>query len=77
MATHNYLMSLGDDTFLEIIAANPSAPVPERPRWYGLDDPFVAEGLKRQPRVLTWVVNTGDMPRSKSVQISCSVRRRP
>ncbi|OMH36153.1 hypothetical protein BGP75_10405 [Motiliproteus sp. MSK22-1] len=61
MGTHNHLMQLGDDTFLEVISLNPELESPERPRWYGLDDPFVRQQLRLQPALLTWVVNTQDI----------------
>ena len=61
MGTHNHLMQLGDEAFLEIIAINAQATPPDRPRWYGLDDPYIRACLKRQPALLTWVVNTLDM----------------
>ena len=61
MGTHNHLMQLGKDAFLEVISINPELDSPERPRWYGLDDPFVRRQLKQQPALLTWVVNTQDM----------------
>ncbi len=61
MGTHNRLMQLGPATFLEILAINPLAPTPSRPRWFGLDDPFVQAQLRQQPRLLTWVVNTPDL----------------
>ncbi len=61
MGTHNHLMQLSDSTFLEIIAINPGAAAPSRPRWFGLDDPFVQAQLHQQPRLLTWVVNTSDL----------------
>ncbi len=38
MGTHNRLLRLGDDIYLEVIAVDPEAPRPERPRWFGLDD---------------------------------------
>ena len=37
MGTHNFLLRLGDAMFLEVIAPNPAAPAPSRPRWFGLD----------------------------------------
>ena len=37
MGTHNLLLRLGDSLFLEVIAANPQVPAPDRPRWFGLD----------------------------------------
>ena len=38
MGTHNRLLRLGDDVFLEVIAVNPAAPQPPQRRWFGLDD---------------------------------------
>lgn len=61
MGTHNHLMQLGNEMFLEVMAINPKAAAPNRPRWFGLDDPFVKTELERQPRLLTWVVNTPDI----------------
>ena len=66
MGTHNHLMQLGNDVFLEIIAVNPVAPAPARPRWYGLDDPCVGWTLTKQPQLLTWVVNTADIKTTMS-----------
>jgi Glyoxalase-like domain len=37
MGTHNLLLRLGEDAFLEIIAIDPNAPTPAHPRWFGLD----------------------------------------
>ena len=41
MGTHNHLIQLGNGTFLEVIAIKPELPSPQRPRWFGLDDPLV------------------------------------
>ena len=35
--THNKLMGLADGLYLEAIAINPTAPNPDRPRWFDLD----------------------------------------
>jgi len=61
MGTHNHLMQLGRDVFLEVIAINPESDITAGPRWYGLDDPFVRRRIERQPTLLTWVVNTTDI----------------
>lgn len=37
MGTHNLMLRLGDSSYLEIIAINPAAPAPGRPRWFALD----------------------------------------
>lgn len=61
MGTHNHLMQLSATSFLEVIAINPTQPVPNRPRWFALDDPHVQQRLRREPQLLTWVVNTTDL----------------
>lgn len=47
MGTHNLLAQISGPTFarcyLEIIAIDPSAPHPGRPRWFGLDAPAQAQ----------------------------------
>ena len=57
MGTHNLLLKLGESTFLEVIATNPAAPHPGRPRWFALDD---AEAT-REPRLAAWVARTDDL----------------
>ena len=53
MGTHNRLLRLGETLFLEVIAANPDAPRPDRPRWFQLDEP---DSVKT-PRLATWVAS--------------------
>jgi hypothetical protein len=38
MGTHNMLLRLGGDFFLEVIAVDPNAPEPAQKRWFGLDE---------------------------------------
>ena len=61
LGTHNHLMQLGQDCFLEVIAVNPEGNPPDQPRWYGLDDPFVRHRITQQPCLLGWVINTGNI----------------
>jgi len=58
MGTHNHLMRLGNDIFLEVIALNPDMESPQTPRWFGLDDPRVRNQIRKKPALLNWVVNT-------------------
>ncbi len=60
MGTHNLLLRLGDALFLEVIAANPAAPAPTRPRWFALD----TLALQSPPTLATWVVRTSDIAAS-------------
>jgi hypothetical protein len=39
MGTHNYLLKLGEKFYFEVIAINPNASQPNRPRWFELDEP--------------------------------------
>lgn len=62
MSTHNLLWRLdatpGDrgPAYLEVVAVDPAAPDPQRPRWFGLDDAKTRARLAARPRLLTWQV---------------------
>lgn len=55
MGTHNRLLSLGPDLYLEVIAVDPDAPPPGRARWFGLD------GFAGPPRLAAWVAACDDL----------------
>ena len=57
MGTHNYLLNLGNSTYLEVLAIDPDCPKPDRPRWFALDSP----GTNAKPRLLTWVARTNNI----------------
>ena len=61
MGTGNRLMQLGADAFLEIIAIDPEAAPPDRPRWYALDDPAMQARIAQRPSLITWVARTDDI----------------
>jgi Glyoxalase-like domain len=61
MGTHNRLLSLGPGRFLEVIAIDPDAPPPERPRWFELDTSAMRERLARSAALVHWVERTGDL----------------
>lgn len=67
MGTHNRLMRLGESSFLEVIAIDPAAPAPSRPRWYGLDDPAVRFALREDPKVIAWVLRSQDIERDAAL----------
>src|SRR5262249_8619765 len=62
MGTHNHRLRLGEAVYLEIIAIDPGAPRPSRPRWFGLDD---TEAVRRHwqdgERLRAWVARTSDI----------------
>ena len=57
MGTHNCLLKLGEKLYLEVIAADPAAPPPGRPRWFQLDEP----GSVRTPRLAAWAARCDDI----------------
>lgn len=61
MGTHNRLLRLGALVYLEVIAVDPEAPAPARPRWFGLDTPEMRDRLARGPALIHWVVRTDDI----------------
>jgi hypothetical protein len=61
MGTHNRLLSLGGERYLEIISIDPDAPAPRRPRWFALDTQPMARLLARGPALIHWVMRTRDL----------------
>lgn len=61
MGTHNRLMSLGEEAYLEIIAVDPQAPPPGRPRWFALDSEAMRSRLAQGPALVHWVARTTDL----------------
>jgi hypothetical protein len=60
MGTHNRVVHLGPGMYLEVIAPNPAAPRPARPRWFGLDE----LAPDAPPRLATWAARTSDIRRA-------------
>lgn len=61
MGTHNRLLGLGPGLYLEVIAIDPAAPAPDRPRWFGLDR------FSGPPRLTNWIARTGDLDAALAV----------
>ncbi|MET0210109.1 MAG: VOC family protein [Burkholderiaceae bacterium] len=65
MGTHNLLLNISAPAYprcyLEIIAIDPEAADPGRPRWFDLDQPAVRERLKDGPALLHWVARVPNL----------------
>jgi hypothetical protein len=57
--THNALLSLGTDAYLEIIAPDPQQPEPPTARAFGLD-------RVKEPRLVSWAAKTSDVEAVRS-----------
>jgi len=53
--THNRLLGLEDGLYLEAIAADPTRPAPDRPRWFDLDS------FKGPARLTNWICRCDDL----------------
>ncbi len=57
--THNQVMRLGDDVYLEVIAPDPASDI--KPRWFSLGDEAMLESLQTAPRLVAYVARTDDL----------------
>jgi len=57
MGTHNALLKISENCYLEVIAIDPNAPPPRRARWFELD----ALRADDRPRLAAWVVRTNNL----------------
>ncbi|WP_417587881.1 VOC family protein [Pararhodobacter oceanensis] len=55
MGTHNALLSLGPEAYLEVIAINPEMAAPAHRRWFALDE------FTGPPRLRAWIAATDDL----------------
>ncbi len=68
MGTHNMLLSLGPDEYLELIAVDPDAPAPKRARWFGLDH------FDGPPRLAGWVMRQSPITAPEGTTLSQASR---
>ena len=64
MGTHNRLLKLDAGRYLEVMAIDPDAPAPTRPRWFELDTPRMKARLADGPALIHWVDRTDDLERA-------------
>ena len=61
MGTHNKLLKLQSDIYLEVIANIPHVDKPSRPRWFSLDETRNKEKIKHSPKALCWVLEVDNI----------------
>ncbi len=61
MGTHNAVVRLGADSYIELIAIDPEAPRPAHPRWFALDSATMQASLAAGPRLIHWALRVDDI----------------
>jgi hypothetical protein len=61
MGTHNALIALGPRVYLELMAVDPEAAAPARPRWFDLDEPRMRAKLAEGPALIHWAARSSDI----------------
>ena len=56
---------LTEEVNYQVNAIDPDGRIPDLPRWFDLDQRLMRESLQRQPRLITWVMNTTDVQGTK------------
>jgi hypothetical protein len=57
--THNKVLRLGDDVYLEVLAPDPASTI--KPAWFSLADKAMLESLAKRPRLVAYVAQTDDL----------------
>jgi hypothetical protein len=77
MGTHNCLLAIASErfpaTYLEIIAIDPDAPAPPRPRWFAMDDGALRDAVREQPRFVHMIARTQMIEMLRWGLINCGV----
>jgi hypothetical protein len=61
MGTHNALLKLGPALYLELLAIDPDAPPPKRPRFFDLEKASMRDALAASPQLIGWAARTDDL----------------
>ena len=60
MGTHNRVVKVDKDIYLEVIAIDPSLKSPNQNRWFNLDNPILQKKLEYSPQMIGYVIETKD-----------------
>ena len=60
MGTHNRVIKVDKDVYLEVIAINQCSKTPKEDRWFNLDNPQLQQKLEKHPQIIGYVIETDD-----------------
>ena len=58
MGTHNRVIKVDKDIYLEVISINPLSKAPNQERWFNLDCPKLQQKLANSPQIIGYVIET-------------------
>ena len=58
MGTHNRVIKVDKDIYLEVISINPISKAPNQDRWFNLDSPKLQQKLANSPQIIGYVIET-------------------
>ena len=61
MGTHNRVVKISPQIYLEVIAINPNSKKPKYERWFNLDNIEQQSKLKKSPRIIGYVIENNDL----------------
>ena len=56
MGTHNRVIKISNEVYLEVVAINPEMPKIKKRRWFNLDNPNLQKKLQKSPQIIGYVV---------------------
>ena len=56
MGTHNRVIKISDEVYLEVVAINPEMQKIKKRRWFNLDNPNLQKKLQKSPQIIGYVV---------------------
>ena len=56
MGTHNRVIKISDEVYLEVVAINPEMEKIKKKRWFNLDNPDLQKKLQKSPQIIGYVV---------------------
>ena len=61
MGTHNRVIRISEEIYLEVVSIDPQNKNPKNKRWFNLDDPNLQNKLKKSPQIIGYVIETNDL----------------
>ncbi len=61
MGTHNRVIRISDQVYLEVVAIDPQIRNLKNKKWFNLDNPKLQYKLKKSPQIISYVIENNDL----------------